>query len=358
MIRERLHDHAVLLHRQGKDDPLPAGGRPFPDDQRPRTEIGRDARRVGADVAAILDAHFASPAAAPRALVGAFDKVYVPGATNEHVAAAALRAGRKRVRRTGRWLVRFGVDRREVAVGLALLGTEATASDKDIDLIRTIGLLSAEFGALAAESLRDRGPAGIEALRWLAARTTGWGRVHCVTALCEVAVLPEVREWLLRHACAGDDLDAVTAGAVATAAHLHAAIIADEVDDALVDHTGALLRAMADGSGQGTTLADYPPARHVLAAHARHLARQKPTWARYATAAVIADRIARLEPEELGCTKKERERLVERYEKILRQRRWRATVPRRKAKSKSSSSSSASSSSRKRRTTHRRTARR
>ncbi|MGI5185843.1 hypothetical protein ACQEVZ_57325 [Dactylosporangium sp. CA-152071] len=332
MIRERLHDHAVLLHRQGKDDPLPAGGEPFPDDQRPRTGIGRDARRVGADVAAILDAHFASPAAAPRALVGAFDEVYVPTADNEHVAAAALRAGRKRVRRTGRWLVRFGVDRREVAVGLALLGTEATTSDKDIELIRTIGLLSAEFGELAAESLRHRGPAGIEALLWLAARTSGWGRVHAVEALCTVAVLPEVRDWLLRHACAGDDLDAVTAGAVATAAHLHAAIIADEVDDALLDHAGALLRAMADGSGQGMTLADYPPARFVLAAYARHLARRKPTWTRYATAAVIADRIAHLEPEDLGCTKKERERLVERFEKILRQRRWQATVPRRKAK--------------------------
>ncbi|MET7419568.1 hypothetical protein [Dactylosporangium sp. NPDC005555] len=341
MIRERLHDHAVLLHRQGKDDPLPAGGEPFPDDQRPRTPIGRDARRVGADVAAILDAHFASPAAAPRALIGAFDKVYVPATDNEHVAAAALRAGRKRVRRTGRWLVRFGVDRREVAVGLALLGTEATVSDKDIELIRTIGLLSAEFGALAVESLRQRGDAGVEALLWLAARTTGWGRVHAVEALCTVAVLPEVRDWLLRHACAGDDLDAVIAGAVATAAHLHAAIIADEADDELVDHTGALLRAMADGSAQGTTLADYPPARYVLAAYARHLARQKPTWARYATAAVIADRIAHLEPEDLGCTKKERERLVERFEKILRQRRWRATVPRRKAKASKAKARSA-----------------
>ncbi len=348
MIRERLHDHAVLLHRQGKDDPLPAGGEPYPDDQRPRTAIGADARRVGADVAAILDAHFATPAAAPRALVGAFDEVYVPVHDNEHVAAAALRAGRKRVRRTGRWLVRHGVDRREVAVGLALLGTEATSSDKDIELIRTIGLLSAEFGALAAESLRHRGEAGVEALLWLAARTRGWGRVHAVEALCTVAVLPEVRDWLLRHACAGDDLDAVTARTVATVAHLHAAIIAEDADDELVDHTAALLRAMADGSAQGMSLADYPPARHVLAAHARRLARQQPTWARYAAAAVIADRIARLEPEQLGCTKKQRERLVERYEKVLRLRRWQATVPRRKTKRKPAAA---------RRTTRRRAAR-
>ncbi|MFC5007966.1 hypothetical protein ACFPIJ_60415 [Dactylosporangium cerinum] len=351
MIRERLHDHAVLLHRQGKDDPLPAGGSPYPDDQRPRTGIGSDARRVGADVAKILDKHFASPAAAPRALVGAFDEVYVPVHDNEHVAAAALRAGRKRVRRTGRWLVRYGVDRREVAVGLALLGTEATTSDKDIELIRTIGLLSAEFGALAVESLRHRGDAGIEALLWLAARTRGWGRVHAIEALCTVAVLPEVRDWLLRHACAGDDLDAVTAGAVATAAHLHAAIIDPAADDELVDHAAALLRAMADGSGQGMSLADYPPARHVLAAHVRRLARQKPTWARFAAAAVIADRIARMEPEQLGCTKKQRERLVERYEKILRQRRWQAVVPRRKAKSRSKAKPVA------RRRTNRRTAR-
>ena len=136
--------------------------------------------------------------------------------------------------------------------------------------------------------------------------------MRAIEALCTVAVLPEVRDWLLRHACAGDDLDAVTAGAVATAAHLHAAIIAEDADDELVDHAAALLRAMADGSGQGMSLCgDYPPARHVLAAHARRLARQKPTWARFAAAAVIADRIARLEPEQLGCTKKQRERLVD-----------------------------------------------
>jgi hypothetical protein len=103
------------------------------------------------------------------------------------------------------------------------------------------------------------------------------------------------------------------------------------------------------------SLADYPPARYVLAAHVRRLARQKPTWARYACAAVIADRIARLEPEQLGCTKKQRERLVERYEKVLRQRGWQAVVPRRKTKSKAKAK--ARTAAARRRTTRRRTGR-
>jgi hypothetical protein len=114
----------VRLHRQDPDGVLPRDGEPFPDDafhrgRRPQSRA--DGRTDGVDVAAILDAHFATADAAPSELADAFHDVYVPIHRNEHVAAAALRADRQRVQQTGRWLVRHGTDRCAVTVRLALL---------------------------------------------------------------------------------------------------------------------------------------------------------------------------------------------------------------------------------------------
>jgi hypothetical protein len=146
-------------------------------------------------------------------------------------------------------------------VGLALLATDW--AEDDIPLIQTIGLLSNSFGALAAEALQRRRGGG-EALLWLAQRVAGWGRVYVVEALCRAGGHTS-RGWLLRHACDGDFLDGYFAGQVATAAHLHEAITGTDVDDDLIDHTGRLLKTMADCAGMGTTLEHYPPAPIVLA---------------------------------------------------------------------------------------------
>ncbi|GAA4252044.1 hypothetical protein [Dactylosporangium darangshiense] len=286
-----LFEHALLLHRQHPDGPLPRDGEPYPDQARrgrsPSSD--RDRRRDGADAAAILDAHFARPDAPPSDLAAAFDDVYVPIHRNDHIAAAALRADRERVRRTGRWLVRHGTHRNAVVVGLGLLATNW--DDGDVPLIQTIGLLSDTFGALAAEALQRRRH-GAQALVWLAERVAGWGRVYVVEALCRRGST-EAREWLLRHACDGDYLNGYFAGEVATVTHLHAAILAPDADDDLVDHTGRLLLVMTYCGGMGMTLQTYPPALAVLAAHAGHLARQAPTAPRHRTAGAIAENLAK-----------------------------------------------------------------
>ncbi len=254
-----LFDYAMHLHQQDPDSPLPRDGEPYPDDelhrQRAQPRPPRDERLHGADVARILDAHFAKPEAPPSALADAFHDVYVPIHHNEHIAAAALRADRHRVQHTGRWLVRHSTDQCAATVGLALLA--ADWAEEDIPLIRTIGLLSNHFGPLAAHALRRR-LGGSEALQWLAERVTGWGRVYVIEALC-LAGRYKSRWWLLRHACDGDVLNGYFAGKVATTAHLHEAIISAEADDDLVDHTGRLLAIMADCSGMGLTLEHYPP---------------------------------------------------------------------------------------------------
>ncbi|WP_410819267.1 hypothetical protein [Micromonospora sp. 050-3] len=321
-----LFEHALRLHQQDPDGALPRDGEPYPDEDRYRPQLrnrtASDRRLDGVDVAAILDKHFSEPDAPVSELADALRDLYVPIHRNEHIAAAALRADRRRVQQTGRWLVRHSVDRGPATVGLALMGTDF--AEDDIPLIQTIGLLSNWFGPLAAEALQRR-RRGSEALLWLAQRVAGWGRVYVVEAMCRRGGSAS-RAWLLRHACDGDYLNGYFAGQVATTAHLHEAITSTEADDALIDHTGRLLKAMTDCGGMGTTLEHYPPAPVVLAAHAAHLARQTPTASRYVDAAVIADHLATKPSNRCGCTAEQRDHIVRQYLAVLDRPDWCATV--------------------------------
>ncbi|MET9249656.1 hypothetical protein [Nonomuraea sp. NPDC003709] len=321
-----LFDYAMHLHRQDPDSPLPRDGEPYPDDELHRQQVQphppEDQRLKGADVARILDSHFAKPDAPPSTLADAFHDVYVPIHHNVHIAAAALRADRDRVQQTGRWLVRHSTDRCAGAVGLALLA--AGRAEEDIPLIQTIGLLSNRFGPLAAHALRRR-RGGSEALQWLAERVTGWGRVYVIEELCLTGGRA-ARSWLLRHACDGDYLNGYFAGQIATAAHLHEAITRADADDDLVDHTGRLLAIMADCSGMGMTLEHYPPAPTVLQAHANHLRGQTPTLSRYINTAVIADHLAQKPPEQVGCTLEHRDRVLRHYLAVLNREDWSETA--------------------------------
>jgi hypothetical protein len=187
-------------------------------------------------------------------------------------------------------------------------------------LIQTIGLLSDTFGPLAAKALRRRAD-GERALRWLAQRVTGWGSVYVIEELCGYGS-PAVRGWLLRHACDGDFLNGYFAGKVATAGHLHEAITSAGIDDELVDHTGRLLRIMADCQGMGMALEHCPPAPVVLTAHAAHLSRQAPTVIRYIDAALLVDHLTNKAPQQCGCTTEQRDEIVRQYLAVLNHPDW------------------------------------
>jgi hypothetical protein len=321
-----LYDYALLLHERSPDGPLPRDGEPYPDGKQHGRLPSDDRefwRNEGVAAAAVLDRHFADPHARPADLVGPLHEVDVPIHQNHHIAAAALRADRQRVLDTGRWLVRHGSDRCAVTVGLALLATDHDPTD--IDLIRTIGLLSNRFGALAAKALRRRHDGGHQALLWLAQRVAGWGRVYVVEELCRY-VTDDARAWLLRHSCDGDFLNGYYAWNVATAAHLHLAIVDAHADDEVVDHTGRLLRVLAGCSGMGLTLEDYPPAPDVLAAHAAHRSRQEPSATRYVQTATIAAHLTGNPPRKCGCTAPQRDDIVRRYLTVLDRPEWRDTM--------------------------------
>ncbi|WP_344238122.1 hypothetical protein [Actinocorallia libanotica] len=320
-----LYEHALQLHRLHPKAALPNDGEPYPvsDAHRRRTRApDDDRRRQGAGAAAILDAHFACSDASPHDLIGTFHDVDVPIHLNEHITAAALRADLERVQETGRYLVRHSPDKCSTIIGLALLASDW--DEQDIDLIKHIGLLSETFGPLAAHALKRRMGGG-QALLWLAQRTAGWGRVYIVEALCEVGGAA-ARPWLLREAINGDILNGYYVGAVAKAADVHEAITSPDPDDDLIDHTGRLLSLMANNNGMGQTWNYYHAIRRVLDAHVSHLARQQPTARRYYTAAHIADRLLKGDPDLPNLPPDHQARLLDQYLTILRRDDWSAVI--------------------------------
>lgn len=283
---------------------------------------GPNSRRIaGAAAAAVLDSHFARPEAIPDDLLDAFHDIHVPVHRDPHLTAVTLRADPGRVRATGTWLLRNSVHQCSATIGLALLAEGRTPDD--VPLIRTIGRLGEDFAPLAAFAVKRR-DGGVEALIRLAEETGGWARVYYVEALCESP--RQARDWLLRNACDGDYLSGYFAGRVATVTHLHEAITAAGPDEALIDHTGRLLAVMTYSNGMGSGIGSYPPARMVLDAYARHLARMAPTLERWRQAAYLGDFLFRLPPETIGCTEVERTRLVRRFREILARRAWRAAA--------------------------------
>ncbi|MFI2028378.1 hypothetical protein [Streptomyces buecherae] len=322
-----LFDHALRLHELAPEKPLHRDGEPYPDDESHRRRRGlraREGRRsAGKGAALILDRHFARASSLPAELADAFHDVYVPIHPNEHIAAVAERADRERVRHTGRWLVRHGVDRCSATVGLALLAAVG-AADHDIPLIQTIGLLSDRFGPLAAHALESQ-PGGAEALLWLAERVTGWGRVYVVEALCRLDD-PAARPWLLRRACDGDFLNGYFAGKVATVARLHEALEDPETDSETIDHTGRLLHCMSDCESMGLTLARYPQAKAVLEAHARHVGSLSPTTERYFTIALLTQHLTTEPPEAAGCSATQQEAIRATHLGILDRAEWTRTA--------------------------------
>ncbi|WP_262062442.1 hypothetical protein [Streptomyces sp. STR69] len=317
-----LYEHALRLHQLAPEKPLPRDGEPYPDDGTHRRRRGpespEDRHSVGKDAALILNAHFARSSARPDELAYAFHHVHIPIHQTEHIAAAAERADRERVRRTGRWLVRHGTDQCSVTVGLALLAAVGTADD--IPLIQTIGLLSNHFGPLAAHAFETR-PGGVEALLWLAERVTGWGRVYVVEALCRLDD-PTARPWLLRRACDGDVLNGYFAGRVATVTRLHEEIADLGTDTEMLDHIGRLLHLMSGCGGMGLTLARYPHSAAVLEAHARHAGSLGPTVERYFTIASLVQHLTTKPPEASGCTAAQREALRATYLDVLDREAW------------------------------------
>ncbi|WP_369356107.1 hypothetical protein [Streptomyces sp. cg2] len=180
---------------------------------------------------------------------------------------------------------------------------------------KTIGLLSNQFGRLAAHAL-ERLPGHPESLLWLAERVSGWGRVYVVEALCRLED-PGARPWLLRRSIDGDFLNGYCAGKVAVVARLHEALSEFEGDSEVLDHAGRLLHVMAFCEGMGQTLEHYPHAAVVLEAHVRQLGLLAPTIERFVVAAMLAKYLTAATPDNLGNDTTPRQAILAAYLSLL-----------------------------------------
>lgn len=318
--RVSLFQYAVRLRDENPGVPLPRDGYPLPDNEAHRgrkVDRPKDPLLQGTAAADLLREFLSDPLDDLDWVENTFHGVDVPIHQNDHLRSAALRADPGLVRRTGRWLVEHARDRCAATIGLVLLAARPSADD--VEVVRTIGLLSDQFAPLAARFLRQVRD-GDESLLWLAERSSGWGRVYYVETLCEYS--GGYRDWLLRHACDGEFLNAYFAGKVALATSLHEAIVRSVVDDELIDHTGRLLSAMAGASGMGLDLSRYPPAPIVLAGYARHLASQEPAGARVRVAITLTHDVRSREPARLGCSVLEKAALLSALDETLARPAW------------------------------------
>lgn len=312
-------EHARRLDEAHPDGPIPGNGLPLPDHAThgpDRLDHPQDSRRSGVPAADLLANYLAAPHGDVERIEAAFHAVHVPIRKDEHIRSVAWRADPGVVRSTGRLLVEHARDRCAVLIGLALL--EARPHQEDAELVQTVGLLSETFAPLVADALVHRRKHG-EYLGRLAGRSTGWGRIYYVEALTRRA---SHRDWLLRHSCDGDHLDGYYAGDVAVGASLHEAITHEQVDDALIDHTGVILHALAGARGQGIDLAGYPPAPHVLAAYARHLSGQEPTGRRAQAALVLSHDLWTRSASEVGCTHDQHVAVLDALDDVLGRPTW------------------------------------
>ncbi|WP_174189599.1 hypothetical protein [Nocardia barduliensis] len=209
--------------------------------------------------------------------------------------------------------------RREVAkLGIVLLGT--CGDQRDRELLQLLGSLE-EFALFAVVALMKTQPDGQRAVFELAQRLDGWGRIHAVERLKGCAD-PDVKAWLLRGGFRNGVLNEYLAHIAATTGGLYEALLADEVDDALLDGAAGILKALALG-GPAEDMHDYDDAIPAMHRFAELLARSAPTLGRL-DAALTLQRL--VSGADFDWPDGEPARLRARYGALTAQQRWRDLV--------------------------------
>ncbi|MGK8506762.1 hypothetical protein ACRS5S_01485 [Nocardia asiatica] len=209
--------------------------------------------------------------------------------------------------------------KREVAkLGIALLGM--CGDQRDRELLQLLGSLE-EFALFAVVALMNTQPDPQRAVFELAQRLHGWGRIHAVERL-EGCADPDVKAWLLRGGFRNGVMNEYLAHIAATTGGLYEALLADEVDDALLDGAAGILEALAIG-GPAKEMRDYDDAIPAMHRFAELVARSAPTLGRLAAALTLRRLVS---ANDLDWPDGEPARLRARYEALTAQQRWRDLV--------------------------------
>lgn len=155
----------------------------------------------------------------------------------------------ERLHRFASWLATKSSDREPVKLAIALLGI-ADGGDRPatMEMVRTLGRHD-ELTLFAAFSLVNLAEVPDIALWELARQVHGWGRIHLVERLADMTVNDDIMDWMLREGYRNDVLYEYLAHICATAGGLDDALADEEVDDALLEGAGDILRTLIDGIG-------------------------------------------------------------------------------------------------------------
>ncbi|MEU0394886.1 hypothetical protein ABZ208_19325 [Streptomyces sp. NPDC006208] len=275
--RTSLYDHALRLHRQAPDEPLPDGGRPLPDQSAQPGRSGSVTERS----AGLQDA---------LTCLGGGDIERT--AQELHTRVLGLDLSAREVSRSleavplpdgewcrslGRHLVRHAVDRRTVWVGLALLGRHGLP--RDAELIRTVGLLACCTGP-AADALVAVDCATGD-LSWLAERSHPRRRRKLIEALCTRGD-PASRRWLLAEPLDRRTTPASQARSIAESTRLAEVLDQQPLDAATLAQAARLLAVMTDPNDYRSAIGQYTDAMPAYAALVRRLGELPPSLDHYA----------------------------------------------------------------------------
>ncbi|MFC0436322.1 hypothetical protein [Kutzneria buriramensis] len=265
-----LFDHAQRLHRRTPDDPLPDGGRPFPDDDaQPRTQVR--AQR------SLLRELLADPSLPAQELHNRCLRLPI-SIVATLIVGEVVSTPSEQLLETARWLVRHGTDRRPVAIGIGLL--IGRAEPRDVTLLKTIGRLRFVDRPAVLALARIPG-AGRDAI-WLAERSRPHARLEAV-------------EWLV-----GDQDPAVKAWVRATPRHLLSSDLARKIaethglvdlstDDAQWDQVGNLLLAMTSPRNYQAQVGRYADAAETYRRWVTVAERRTPSLDGAAMLAMVAE---------------------------------------------------------------------
>lgn len=304
-----LFQHAQRLHRLTPDDPLPAGGRPFPDGGDPPDVQPKDRK---AALTAALWEFVDNTALSARDLharctcltINSRDVAWV-GETVPEPSPRLIEAAR--------WLVRNGTDRRAVLVGLGLL--RGHAEQCDVPLLKVVGRLSFADQACLQVLTTIRGAE--QDVVWLAERSRRFPRILAVESLAATPD-PAIRDWV--RSTPRELLSSDLARKIAEAHGLAEMLGTPVVDDALWDQAGSLLLAMTSTRNYRFEISRYPDALDAYQRWVALAGQRSPTLERAALLATVAEDL-RTGPA-APVAGQSRGRLIDQIRGVLSSRPW------------------------------------
>lgn len=163
------------------------------------------------------------------------------------------RADPRAIQRVGDWLIRTGVNREPVKIGIALLGM--TDLGDNLEQVQVLAHHD-EFTLFVAVAIKRQIPHPDEILWEIAKTVHGWGRIQVVRRFSD-SPSREIREWMLRDGYKNEISNRLLALIVARAGRLEEALRRSSVDRELLTSSAEIITALVGDDRDEEELSGY-----------------------------------------------------------------------------------------------------